>query len=135
MEETLNVYVGTVSSVDAEPGDYTLATIKTIQDCAIFAPSIKEAEMLIPEETYLQRLILTKDWILINREPRVGQYYLVEAKYRNERYIGEITYETITYLIQSETFAELEEIVMEHSGEDFQYIQMIDKFPYEVFRA
>ncbi len=130
MKNSSKIYICTISTADSEPGDYSLAALKTVRDCVIIAPSIAEAEALVPEEEFLQRIILTKSWIMADkRESYSGDFYIVDVIFESPVSLED---ESIVYLIRGESFAEIEEIAREEAGDTFQCIQSIETLPYEI---
>ena len=117
-----NIYVATIVAKDCEGYQ---------EDKIIITEDIASAEAQIDPDKSLERIVAI-DWLIADkRESYKGDYYTCDTVYDDSLGSGDARAKAY-YLIQAESFKEVEEIAREEVGEVFEYVRMIEKAPWKV---
>ncbi len=116
-----NIYIATIISQEIQ------------RDMILIADSVASAEKLLKDDQRLERIVIMREWVIADsREEYSGEFHLADVVYDNSIVNGN-EFESVQYLVQAESFADIEEIVKEETGEVFQFIRTIERSPYQVF--
>ncbi len=100
------------------------------REAIMVASDISSAEELLIENEKLIRIINMQDWVPADsREQYQGDFYMVDVLFYSE-----VTAKTdnIRYLVQADSFTEIEEICEEETGDSFEGILSIEMMPHDI---